>query len=273
MFARQTPRGRAPGAVRGGIARDRRTVLFGGARRRRRTGRWLAATLALAASAVALVVVGPVRAGDEPVPVARIGPAPPPPLDDGRGMLDVAYPQIAWRRSRPLGLPHADGRLVDGVQLPPSGPDWFTWDPVLERSPNRGWRRWGTDGLLRTVFAVLREYRAADPGAPRVGIMDLSRPRGGPFGPGYGGLGHASHQNGLDVDIAYPRRDGAERRPLRPGQVDRARAQDLVDRFVAAGAQHVFVGPSLDLRGPRDVVVDLVHHDDHLHVRIPPPPD
>ena len=36
-----------------------------------------------------------------------------------------------------------------------------------------------------------------------------------------------------------------------------------------AGAVNVFVGPSLDLRGPRDVVTPLVHHDDHLHVRLP----
>jgi hypothetical protein len=38
---------------------------------------------------------------------------------------------------------------------------------------------------------------------------------------------------------------------------------------VRAGAVNVFVGPSLDLRGPRNVVEPLVHHDDHLHVRLP----
>ncbi len=94
----------------------------------------------------------------------------------------------------------------------------------------------------------------------------------GPFGPNFGGLGHASHQNGLDADVYYPRRDGAERSPRAPGEVDRRRAQDLVDLFVAAGAEQVFVGPSLGLTGPRDVVTELVNHDDHLHVRIPPPP-
>jgi murein endopeptidase len=177
-----------------------------------------------------------------------------------------------WRVSRAEGLPFR-GHLVDGVQLPAAGPDWFTWDPVFDRVPNRGWRRWGTDGLLRTILAVLREYRAADPDASRVGIMDLSRHRGGWFGPTYGGLGHASHQNGLDADVLYPRRDGRERRAFRPGQVDLARAQDLVDRFVAAGAEKIFVGPSLDLQGPPDVVIPLVNHDDHLHVRMPPPPE
>ena len=40
----------------------------------------------------------------------------------------------------------------------------------------------------------------------------------------------------------------------------------LVDRFVAWGATKVFVGPELRLRGPRNVVIPLIHHDDHLHV-------
>jgi murein endopeptidase len=103
-------------------------------------------------------------------------------------------------------------------------------------------------------------------------ISDLSLPQGGPFGRRYGGLGHSSHQNGLDVDVMYPRRDGLLRAPIRPSQVDRALAQDLVDRFLRVGAVKLFVGPHLHLRGPRDVVVALTHHDDHVHVRIPTPP-
>ena len=174
---------------------------------------------------------------------------------------------IAWRRSRPVGRTNA-GRLVAGVQLPAEGTDWFTWDPIRKRSPNRAWRRWATDRLVHTLLRVLREYRAAHPGAPRVGIGDLSRPRGGDFGRRFGGLGHASHQNGLDVDVLYPRRDGLERRPYAPRQVDLRLAQDLVDRFVAAGARYVFVGPRLALRGRRGVVERLVHHDDHMHVRV-----
>jgi len=175
--------------------------------------------------------------------------------------------RIAWRSSRAVGRTNA-GRLVRGVQLPAVGPDWFTWDPVKKRSPNRAWRLWGTDRLVRTLLRVLREYRAAHPQAPRVGVGDLSRPSGGSFGRRFGGLGHASHQNGLDVDIYYPRRDGLERRPYAPRQVDRALAQDLVNRFVAVGAEYVFVGPRLGLRGRRDVVTSLVHHDDHMHVRL-----
>jgi murein endopeptidase len=179
----------------------------------------------------------------------------------------------------PVGAPHSvavgkpwDGYLEHGIQLPEEGPDFVTWDEVLDRSPNRGWRRWGTQELIVLLEQVTREFRQAHPGVPRVLISDLSRPNGGPFGRRFGGLGHDSHQNGLDADVMYPRRDGLLRAPIRPSQVDRALAQDLVDRFRRAGAVKLFVGPRLRLHGPRDVVVALAHHDDHVHVRIPARP-
>jgi murein endopeptidase len=114
---------------------------------------------------------------------------------------------------------------------------------------------------------VIASYRAAHPGAPRVGIADLSRPHGGDFGKRFGGLGHASHQNGTDVDILYPRRDRQELIPVKAGQIDRPLAQDLVDRLVVAGAGYVFVGPHTKLTGLGKVVQKLVFHDDHMHVR------
>jgi murein endopeptidase len=175
---------------------------------------------------------------------------------------------IHWRKSQALGL-HWEGRLVRGVQLPAEGERFFTWDPIRKRAPNRGWRRWGTDRLVRTVMRVLDEYAEAHPDAPRVGIGDLSRPGGGDFGPRYGRPGHVSHQNGLDVDVYYPRLDRKERAPRRVSQVDLRLSQDLVDRFVAAGAIKVFVGPSTPLAGPRGVVEPLPMHDNHVHVRLP----
>jgi hypothetical protein len=191
-----------------------------------------------------------------------------PPLVDLADLAPVRpEARIRWRESKAVGLPYA-GRLERGVQLPAEGDTYFTWDSIRKRTPNRGWRRWGTDRLLRITLRVARRYAREHPDAPRLAIGDISRPHGGNFGPQFGGIGHASHQNGLDIDIYYPRRDRRERAPATPAQVDLRLSQDLVDRFVAAGAEKVFVGPSLPLRGPRRVVTPLVHHDNHLPVRL-----
>jgi murein endopeptidase len=186
-------------------------------------------------------------------------------MDRGR----PAEAAIVWRRSRAVGKPF-HGRLVGGVELPAAGTHFVTVDPVTGDSPNQAWRRYGTDRLVEVLLAVAAEHAAAHPEAPRLVIGDLSRPHGDRFGREYGGDGHRSHQNGLDADVYYPRRDGREQKPTRVGQVDRRLAQELVDRFVAAGAQYVFVGPHTGLRGPRKVVMTLANHDDHLHVRIRP---
>jgi murein endopeptidase len=177
---------------------------------------------------------------------------------------------IAWRPSRALGTP-AHGRLMDGVQLPAHGTDYVTWDFVKERRPDRPWRRWGTDTLIRKFLRVARQYRAAHPLAPKLVVGDISRPHGGPFGPEFGGVGHASHQNGLDLDIYYPRRDRRLVAPTEVSQIDHPLAQDLVNRFVAAGAQLIFVGPHTGLKGPPRIVQTLYLHDNHMHVRIPNP--
>lgn len=176
----------------------------------------------------------------------------------------MAVPDIG---SLAVGKPNG-GRLVNGLQLPSTGPDWVTWDPIRQRAPNRPDRRWGTDRLLAFLLYVLRDYRLANPGAPPVLIGDLSLPYGGPFGSDFGGLGHMSHQNGLDVDILYPRRDGAPLPPGKVADVDRTLSQDLVSRFVGAGAQFVFVGTHVGLGGPPSVVQAIAHHNDHAHVRI-----
>lgn len=202
--------------------------------------------LAVPAAAAAYLDRGSRRV---PPPVAREPEREPPPRP------------IRWRDSAAFGT-WSSGRLVRGVQVPREGVRFFTWDPLLHRSPNRPWRRHGTDGVVRLVLRIVREYARDHPRAPRLGIGDLSRPRGGYFGPR-----HVSHQNGLDVDVYYPRRDERERPPKRPDQIDRRLAQDLVDRFVRAGAVRVFVGPGTRLRGPPDVVQVLANHDNHLHAR------
>jgi Penicillin-insensitive murein endopeptidase len=224
--------------------------------------------LALAAGAAVVVVAQawPSDAGDQ----RRTGGAPvtPRPMELPDRPERRAPPRIQWRDSVAVGLPEA-GRLERGVRLPPEGRTYFTWDPIKKRAPNRGWRRWGTDELVRTTLGVLRDFRRKFPAAPRIGVGDLSRPHGGDFGAEVsGGIGHATHQNGLDVDLYYPRLDRAERAPTSVDQVDVRLSQALVDLFVEAGATVIYTGPSLPLTGPAEIVQPLVDHDNHVHVRI-----
>ena len=91
--------------------------------------------------------------------------------------------------------------------MPATGEHFYTWDPVLRRSPDRGWRRYGSDRLVRLVLRLVDAYAAAHPAAPRVGIGDLSRPHGGDFGVRYGWPGHVSrsrsitHGSHISVDV------------------------------------------------------------------------
>jgi len=134
-------------------------------------------------------------------------PAPPAAVQLAASGLERGRPPeaaIHWRRSLALGKPNR-GRLAGGVELPAAGTHFVTVDPVTGTSPNRAWRRNGTDRLLEVLLRVAAEHAAAHPGAPRLVVGDLSRPRGGRFGPEYGGDGHRSHQNGLDADDLHVR--------------------------------------------------------------------
>jgi murein endopeptidase len=176
-----------------------------------------------------------------------------------------AFPRIEWHHATSVGLPY-DGHLIDGTQLPVEGPDWVTWDPVTDSVPNQPHRLYGNEHTIRAILSVVAAYHAAHPDAPRVVIGDISLEGGGPMTDE-----HVSHQNGLDVDVYYPRLDRKLEAPVDADQIDLRLAQDLVDRFVAAGAQMIFVGEETGLRGPSGVVMPYPNHEFHMHVRFPPP--
>jgi murein endopeptidase len=229
----------------------------------------LAALLAVTAAAVRPITLS---AGEAETESRVVPPTAAPERSTDRPRAERATgrrPEIRWRQSVAVGSPTA-GRLVRGVQLPTRAAGFATWDPNLRRSPNRAWRRWGTDRLVRQLLAIAREYRSAHPGARPLLIGDLSRPHGGDFGREFGYVWHASHQNGLDVDVYFPRTDRLRRAPRTADDIDRRLSQDLVDRFVRSGATKVFVGSGTRLTGPPDVVQVLPQHDDHMHVRIEP---
>ena len=255
------------------------------ARSRRRTARGPWAWLALLAVVAALVPVaamdgeggevGVAHAAPAPVPAPSPVPAPRPQRQPERPALAAdtaaqqreARPRVEWRDSRALGSPNG-GSLENGVRLPAEGPGYYTYDPASQRRPGGAERTWGTALLVRELLDLGEWWARTHPAQPRIGIGDLSRQAGGPFtGPV---VGHASHQNGLDVDIRLVRRDGAES-GTGADTYDRALTQAVLDRLVARGASLVLIGPSLDLRGPAGVVVRWPNHDDHLHVRFADP--
>jgi Penicillin-insensitive murein endopeptidase len=176
------------------------------------------------------------------------------------GRADAA-PRIEWRNATSVGL-WWSGSLIAGTQLPVEGPDWVTWNPVTDSVPNAPRRLYGNERTIRTIVSVIEAYREANPRAPRVVVGDISFEGGGPMD------AHVSHQNGLDVDIYYPRLDGRLRAPRSPRAVDRRLSQDLLDRFIAAGATMVFVGYHTGLRGAADVVIPYPNHENHMHVRL-----
>ena len=169
-------------------------------------------------------------------------------------------PRIAWRAASSAGLPYA-GHLHGGTQFPVEGPDWVTWNPNTDSRPNLPARLYGHERTIRTIIEVLATYRKAHPKAPLVVVGDISFRDGGVMDQ------HVSHQNGLDVDFYYPRRDGWLQAPTSTAQIDRRLSQHLLDGFVAAGASMIFVGYATDLRGPREVVTPYPNHENHMHVR------
>ena len=176
---------------------------------------------------------------------------------------EPVFEKIVWRESEAHGVAFG-GHLHDGVRLPVEGPRWVTWDPVYDVVPNRAEHLYATDKTVRKLLAVLKKYSAANPEAPKVVIGDLSKKGGGTLG------GHVSHQNGLDIDVYYPRLDGKLKDPFTADRVDLALSQQLVDLFVAAGAQFVFVGYQTPLLGPNGVVQSYPNHENHMHVRFRP---
>ena len=174
---------------------------------------------------------------------------------------------VHWHHSTAVGT-HSAGRLEQGVRLPPEGRAFFTWDPVLRRSPNRAWRRWGTDRLVRVVLRVARGYHAAHPRAARMAIGDLSRPHGGDFGPRSATSATRATRTASTWTSTTRARTAASARRAAP-EIDRRASQELVDRFLAAGARGDLRGAEHGPDGPPGRVQPLVHHDNHLHVRLP----
>ena len=137
----------------------------------------------------------------------RLPPSPPAQKPRGLARSDA---EIDWRAGISRGLPFG-GSLVDGTQLPGRGAELGHVEPGHGQRPER-------------AEAPVRQ-RAHDPRGRRGDRRVPRREPGGaarrrrrhqPRGRRADADEHVSHQNGLDVDIYYPRLDRALRAPVAP---------------------------------------------------------
>ncbi len=179
---------------------------------------------------------------------------------------------------------YAQGCIAGAVALPLEGGGY----QVLRTARNR---YYGHPTLVSYIQKLARQAQKAS--LPEFLIGDMGQPRGGPMA-----FGHASHQNGLDVDIWFrlikARLPKAEQERPRPvtmiDPVNRASDQSSwttdharLLRIAASFPEvdRIFVNPVIkhtlcaSERGDRRWLVKLRPwrgHDEHFHVRLRCPP-
>ena len=194
--------------------------------------------------------------------------------------LFAAAKEPANLAAKSIGF-YARGCLAGGQPLPVNGPAW----QVMRVSRNRNW---GHPSLIRYIERFASDAKEKD-GWPGLLVGDLSMPRGGPMP-----YGHASHQDGLDVDIWYksePDRElSAEEREkmpmesflLDPGHVNPAMWSPGYEKLLRRAVSYpevarVFVNPAIkkwlcdNAKGDRHFlskITPIMGHADHFHVRL-----
>ncbi len=222
---------------------------------------------------------GAVNATSTSLPVSEFpgGPTPDDPADD---MVD---------KSQAVGF-YSSGSLIGASNLPLES---FAHLKIF-RPRNRGW---GTQTLVNTIVNAATAFRKQFPVGDRVQIGDMAAHEGGQL------ASHASHQNGLDADVAYLKANFKERNPnligdhgfeevfVSGGKVttnfDTTRNWFLLKEVVLRkNIGRIFVDPKIkQLFCDRNLAVDskatlavrtevlrrlrpYPNHDDHFHMRI-----
>ncbi|MBN2573623.1 MAG: penicillin-insensitive murein endopeptidase [Deltaproteobacteria bacterium] len=215
------------------------------------------------------VAQGPVSTMLDEAPLAPISPFPPEVGIWGRQREPAPGPARVHGRT-------TSGCIAGAVALPARGVGF------VRRRP---WRPtgFGHPDLIAYVRDLGEAARHAGLGVLLIG--DLSLPRGGAYL-----HGHASHQTGLDVDIAYktlayPARAGwrlasasaaAPARGLRrlEALLRLAAADERVDRiFIGARIKHLLCRRARGDRSFLDVLRPWLGHETHFHVRLRCPAD
>jgi penicillin-insensitive murein endopeptidase len=151
-------------------------------------------------------------------------------------------------------------------------------------------RRYGTFEMINMIQTVAMEMATEFPKRERLQIADVANFKGGSLGK------HKSHQNGLDADIIYYRKNGFEQSPSAMGFVekfvskgrvssnfDTDRNWAIINKFASyAQVQRIFVDIAIKKnlcklysnstdplsRQALRILRPALLHDDHMHVRI-----
>lgn len=196
-------------------------------------------------------------------------------------------PTWAFGQPMPVGA-YDNGHLVNGECLPQVGTGFIAVMPFVET-----WTHFfGTHEIIQMIENTGDYMRAKFPEAKdRLQVEDLSGPGGGPIDP------HDSHENGLDVDLQYFKRDqsiskGYSNPMVVNGAVDPNFDVERNWEFVKAlhkfgRVQRIFMDHVLkaklcsyaksinDYQSNIEVLRSIRHvdnHQDHLHVRLRCPP-
>lgn len=96
------------------------------------------------------------------------------------------------------------GSIRDASQLENEGKGYLK--VFLDRDALLGGRSWGTRSLVALIKTTASDFSERFPGRERIQIADIARKAGGR-------TNHGSHQNGLDADIVYLRKNRKEQLP------------------------------------------------------------
>lgn len=169
----------------------------------------------------------------------------------------MKMPNCSVIKSRSVGS-YSDGKLFRGV-LMPTTPDVFQWNFRQQKIGGANRTHYGTCKTVVSIIKAAKNYRTANPQAPMVAVGDLGLKHGGEIDH------HSTHENGLVVDVYYPRKDRLKMEPHTEAQVDKFLARQLAKAMLAQGAKKILVGPRSGIPiGKR--VVTYPNHQDHMHI-------
>jgi penicillin-insensitive murein DD-endopeptidase len=124
-------------------------------------------------------------------------------------------------------------------------------------TPDHGGGQYAHPAMMMLLLFVEREWQAGD--RRKFGIGNISLPGGGKFKP------HASHKDGLQVDVRPLRKDGACA-PVNYFQAGYDR--DATERLIGLFQSHPMVMKVYFNDPSIPGVLPLMNHDNHFHVAL-----